>query len=323
MHTRRRTACRRPARLVALVWFALAGHACSAPPSLPEPAPATRGDQRRVIYDDITLTRTGCFGTCPVYTVVYRRNGTVTYTGEQHVDHIGTRQGQIGAATFADLSQFIERSGFASLDSHYRAGGTDAPTTTVTVTYRDGRTMSVSEYGRSGPPALWAVQRVIDGVLPDVRWRVPAASDAAAASPARTMRGAGFEGIVMDAGPWTPSPEHVREFESRLAGYIAAPDVRLAIQGTRIRVELARFKRQYWGIVTGGRRALLVSFAHDSSALASSEQWPTTALLLEGDDPPYPVASGIAVQGGGDTYFRLVYDVESQRFSRLHVNSAI
>jgi hypothetical protein len=133
----------------------------------------------------------------------------------------------------------------------------------------------------------------------------------------------GDQGVVMAAGAWMPSPADVRDFESRLGRYMATPDVHPALQGTRIRQELARYKRQYWGIVTGGRRALLVSFAHDSSPLAASAQWRTTALLLEGDDPPYPVASGIAVQGGGDTYFRLVYDVDSQRFSRLQVNSPL
>jgi hypothetical protein len=46
-------------------------------------------------------------------------------------------------------------------------------------------------------------------------------------------------------------------------------------------------------------------------------------VLLEGDDPPYPVSSGIAVSGGGDKYFRVLYDVDSKRFSKLRVNSPI
>ncbi|MBL8141409.1 MAG: hypothetical protein JNM38_09895 [Acidobacteria bacterium] len=309
--------------MVLVLCLALAGHACSAPPSLPEPAPATRGDQRRVIYNEISLTRTGCFGTCPIYTVVYRRDGTVTYTGERHVDHAGVHEGRTGKADFADLAQFVERSGLESLDTHYRVPGTDKPTTTVTVTRLDGRTVSVSEYGRSGPPQLWVVQRVIDGMLPDVQWRALAAPNTTAAPPAPTVHGPGYDGVVMVAGAWTPSAADVREFESRLAGYVATPDVQPALQGTRIRQKLANYKRQYWGIIAEGRRALLVSFIYDSSTLAAPEEWRTTAVLLEGDDPPYPVLSGIAIAGGGDKFFRLVYDVESKRFSRLRVNSPI
>lgn len=324
MHARRLTAWRTDVlRLAAALWFALAGHACSASPSLPEPAPATRGDQRGVDYSEISLTRTGCFGTCPIYTVVYRRDGTVTYTGERHGDHIGVRQGRIGKAGFADLAQFIQRSGFESLDTHYRTPGTDMQTTTVTVTHLDGRTVSVSEYGRSGPPHLWAVQRVIDGVLADAQWRAPAAPETAATPPSPTIHGAGYEGILMAEGAWTPSHADVREFESRLAGYMATPDVQPALQGTRIRQELANYKQQYWGIVTGGRRALLVSFLYDSAMLPAPDAWRTTAVLLEGSDPPYPALSGIAIAGGGDKFFRLVYDIESKRFSQLRVNSPI
>jgi len=146
---------------------------------------------------------------------------------------------------------------------------------------------------------------------------------APATPPGPTVHGPGYEGIVMAAGTWMPSAADVREFESRLAGYIAAPDVQPAIQGTRIRQELAHYKRQYWGIVTGGQRALLVSFLYDSSTLPAPDEWRTTPVLLEGDAPPYPALSGIAVQGGGDKFFRLVYDVESKRFSGLRVNSPI
>ncbi len=35
----------------------------------------------------------------------------------------------------------------------------------------------------------------------------------------------------------------------------------------------------------------------------------------------YKTHRGIAVKGGGDTRFRLVYEVESNRFRRLRVNS--
>ena len=127
----------------------------------------------------------------------------------------------------------------------------------------------------------------------------------------------------MAEGDWTPSAADVREFETRLAGYLAASDLQSTLKGTRIRQELANYKRQYWGIVTGGQRALIVSFLHDSTTLDATAGWRTTVVLLEGDDPPYPVSSGIAVSGGGDKYFRLLYDVDSKRFSKLRINSPI
>ena len=130
-------------------------------------------------------------------------------------------------------------------------------------------------------------------------------------------------GVVMAEGDWTPSAADVGEFETRLAGYLAASDLQSTLKGTRIRQELANYKRQYWGIVSGAQRALLVSFLYDSSTIPAPDEWRTRAVLLEGNDPPYPVSSGIAVSGGGDKYFRLLYDVDSKRFSKLRINSPI
>jgi hypothetical protein len=105
-----------------------------------------------------------------VYTIQYRRDGSVAYTGERHVERIGQRTGRISVTEFAQLARFVEQQGFASLETWYRAGGTDLPTATVTVTYDDGHSKTVSDYGSSGPPSLWAIHRVLDGVLTQARW---------------------------------------------------------------------------------------------------------------------------------------------------------
>jgi hypothetical protein len=43
----------------------------------------------------ITLERTGCAGTCPVYTVTIDGLGGVSYEGHEHVTHTGVRRGAI------------------------------------------------------------------------------------------------------------------------------------------------------------------------------------------------------------------------------------
>jgi Domain of unknown function (DUF6438) len=159
------------ASLVGICWFAVATDACVGSSDLPVPSAATRGDLEGVTEREISLTRSSCFGTCPVYTVVYHRDGTVKYTGEQHVDYIGERLGRISVADFAELARFVKQSGFEGLDDRYRTRGTDMPTTTVTVAHIDGNSKAVAEYRPSGPPRLWAIQRVIDGLLAQVQWQ--------------------------------------------------------------------------------------------------------------------------------------------------------
>lgn len=172
------------ARLKWLLCLTMTIAGCGAPPGLPEPRrvgvdaadlpqpPAVvRGSVTDVPYSEIGLQRSGCFGTCPVYSVVFHRDGAVSYVGEEHVDYIGRRTGRLSEGDFAELARFLDRLGFSTLDDWYRVRGTDMPTTTVTVTHVDGRTQFVGEYGPSGPPALWAIHRVITGLLTEVQWQ--------------------------------------------------------------------------------------------------------------------------------------------------------
>jgi hypothetical protein len=51
--------------------------------------------------DRISLQRTGCYGTCPIYEVVIFGNGIVTYEGKYYTDKTGKFVGQLdGKTTF-------------------------------------------------------------------------------------------------------------------------------------------------------------------------------------------------------------------------------
>lgn len=51
--------------------------------------------------DIISLQRTGCYGTCPIYEVVIFGNGIVSYEGKQYTDNIGKFVAQLdGKTTF-------------------------------------------------------------------------------------------------------------------------------------------------------------------------------------------------------------------------------
>ena len=42
----------------------------------------------------IQLERSGCYGTCPVYTVTIHGDGRLEYNGKGHVKEIGAREGR-------------------------------------------------------------------------------------------------------------------------------------------------------------------------------------------------------------------------------------
>lgn len=128
---------------------------------------------RSLPYDRITLERSPCFGTCPVYKLHLYRDGTAEYEGIQHTDKLGRHTGKISLGIFARLCYLLEREKFETLANEYSADWTDDTTCTVSV-FKDGkRVKSVSDYGQQGPIGLWAIQELIDGLAAEISWTSP------------------------------------------------------------------------------------------------------------------------------------------------------
>ena len=64
---------------------------------------------------EITLERTACFGTCPVYKVTVKRDGNVTFEGTEFVKETGMHSGKISGQQFQQLAAKIEQIGFLRL----------------------------------------------------------------------------------------------------------------------------------------------------------------------------------------------------------------
>src|ERR1041385_1402009 len=58
--------------------------------------------------DSITLSRTACFGTCPIYTVTINSDGAVTFNGLRFVKNVGLAQGRVDKSAFRDLVREFE-----------------------------------------------------------------------------------------------------------------------------------------------------------------------------------------------------------------------
>ena len=110
----------------------------------------------------ITLERTACFGTCPVYKVAIQEDGTVRYEGWQHVRVSGGHTWKIDPAAVQALAREMEKAGFFEMKDEYVALVTDMPTTYVTLT-SGSRSKRIKDYF-AGPPALREIQARIDEV---------------------------------------------------------------------------------------------------------------------------------------------------------------
>ncbi len=110
----------------------------------------------------ISLQRTACFGTCPVYTVRLFDDGLVQYTGGQFVKVAGAQSWHIDPAAVRALATEIEKAGFFDMQDEYSALITDQPTTYVDVTIGRRHKRIKDYYG--APPALKEIEKRIDDV---------------------------------------------------------------------------------------------------------------------------------------------------------------
>jgi hypothetical protein len=139
-----------------------------------EPAPAVAPEGEPAV----TLERTPCFGTCPVYTVAISRTGEVRFNGKHHVTHTGQVTDTIPAARVDSLLAELDGAGYFRFADDYVMGSpacgmyaTDSPTVITSAT-RDGKTKTIRhDRGCSAaPPELSQLEQRIDEVAGTGRW---------------------------------------------------------------------------------------------------------------------------------------------------------
>ena len=160
-----------PSVLTALLLAAVAS--CAPRPPVAEAVPDTSAV--------VTLERTPCFGTCPVYRVSVARSGAVQFTGTHHVARQGTATDDIGPERADSLVKALEAGGYFDFADEYVMNApacgqyaTDSPTVITSVT-AGGRTKRIRhDYGCFATPrALAALEGLIDEVTGTARWVSP------------------------------------------------------------------------------------------------------------------------------------------------------
>jgi hypothetical protein len=148
-----------------IVWFiaTLASLTCPAFAQEPEPV--------------ITLRRTACYGTCPVYSLEIFENGFIRYVGTDFVQSEGEHRTVIHHEAVENLIALFLRSGYFSLKDDYEtcrdADGTTWFITDLPTTYTSLRIgtkkKSVRNYA-CAPHPLIDLEHAIDKAANTQRW---------------------------------------------------------------------------------------------------------------------------------------------------------
>jgi hypothetical protein len=119
----------------------------------------------------ITLSRSTCFGSCPVYTLAVRGDGSVDYEGKEFVKVKGRRSYRISKESVRRLVDEFYRINYFSLENEYvsiknpdgtETTVTDLPSCDTSITV-GGRTKGVHDYV-GAPSSLERLERTVDRI---------------------------------------------------------------------------------------------------------------------------------------------------------------
>jgi hypothetical protein len=111
--------------MVLMLTLALSG--CAAKKKAADSAPESVISSELLSADYISLFRSGCFGTCPVYQLKIMGNGDVIYYGRQFVSMIGIHVGSLDQSEVAELFESLNEYQWKKYPEQYPIDNVDFP----------------------------------------------------------------------------------------------------------------------------------------------------------------------------------------------------
>ena len=159
--------CLRSLTYIFILMLGLAIEAC-APLASPSSAAPTQNTFSDLV---ITMERTACHGTCPVYKLTISGDGKVIYDGRNFVEVEGEQTESLSPTQIQDLVAAFEQANFYSLQDYTdnNAGDSQSVITSITI---DGKTKTVNHYygDSNAPQELFDLESRIDEITNSKQW---------------------------------------------------------------------------------------------------------------------------------------------------------
>lgn len=117
----------------------------------------------------IGLERTGCYGECPIYTLIINSDGTFRYHGERFTKRRGNWYGSVENWRLSRVLQYVSEMGYFELYDEYTTNETDG-SGAYTLVKSAKRRKIIFDYA-GGPAKLVALEDMIDHLLDDAKWK--------------------------------------------------------------------------------------------------------------------------------------------------------
>jgi hypothetical protein len=107
----------------------------------------------------ISISTSGCFGTCPIFEMVVASSGDASYNARQYNEEKGDFKCEMDKGALSNLFNLANYINFKLLKDRYAVNWTDDQTATLKITFRDGTSKNISDYGLIG---TFGLERLYD-----------------------------------------------------------------------------------------------------------------------------------------------------------------
>lgn len=113
-------------------------------------------------FDAVIVSASGCYGSCPMVSIMINKNGIVNYNGSYHTSAKGSYTSKISKKAFNEISLRFKRANYIKLKDGYGAGTTDGRTVSVLFIKNGKIIKSIEDDGFSIPSEFtWAYSPLI------------------------------------------------------------------------------------------------------------------------------------------------------------------
>lgn len=128
------------------------------------------GSPKDLNIQKIEYSTTMCFGTCPKFAITINSDRTARYDAFQFNKPDGKFSGIIDESHFIELVEALNYSNFPSLADNYKVLWTDDQHCTLIVTYGNGKTKTIHDYGLIGTYGLRKVYDLLFNLRKNQNW---------------------------------------------------------------------------------------------------------------------------------------------------------
>ena len=114
------------------------------------------------------LSKSACFGKCPVFDLNIYNNRYVEFIGKQNTSKLGTHALNLDKDTYKNLVSAFDKANFVGLQDHYESNIPDLPS--VTMSYRKGSKLKTITGKRERPESVHKLQFLLEQIIEMPGW---------------------------------------------------------------------------------------------------------------------------------------------------------